>query len=164
VADWPAYSVDVDICRLLASGPLPTAAIADRLGMPTRSARHRLRQLRRAGAIVTDIDGLHRLAAPVLPDLAAVAEPDPRTVVDLAAPDHLAGDDRADPDRLTPAESVSPSFAAATDPGWQSAIAAVVIVAVSLAALAVIGLMLATRTVPEPRVERPADPWWGVAW
>jgi len=43
MAELPAYPPDAAICRLLTGRPLPTAAIADRLGMPERTVRHRLR-------------------------------------------------------------------------------------------------------------------------
>jgi biotin operon repressor len=65
--ELPAYPVDAAICRLLAGGPLPTAAIADRLAMSDRTVRYRLTRLRRAGMVVTDPDRLHRLAAGTLP-------------------------------------------------------------------------------------------------
>ncbi len=71
MADPPVHATDAAICRLLADGPLPTAAIAARLAIPERTARHRLRQLRRSGVVVTGTDGLHRLAAPAGADLAA---------------------------------------------------------------------------------------------
>ena len=71
MAELPAYPPDAAICRLLTGRPLPTAAIADRLGMPERTVRHRLRQLRQTGVLATGSDGLHRLAAPAGPDLAA---------------------------------------------------------------------------------------------
>ena len=72
LAELPVYHpADAGICRLLAGGSLPTAAIADGLTMPDRTVRHRLFRLRRAGLIVTGPDGLHRLAAPDRTDLAA---------------------------------------------------------------------------------------------
>jgi DNA-binding transcriptional ArsR family regulator len=72
----PVYPPDAEIYRLLAGGPLPTAAIVDRLGMPRRTARHRLHQLRRAGVVATGDDGLHRLAGLAGPDLAGLAGPE----------------------------------------------------------------------------------------
>lgn len=70
MAELPIYPTDAAICRLLADGPLPTATIADRLGMPDRTVRHRLRRLREAGAVVSGSDGRHRLAGTVpLPTL-----------------------------------------------------------------------------------------------
>ena len=85
MAERPVYATDAAMCRLLADGPLPTAAIAARLAIPERTARHRLRQLRRSGTVVSGLDGLHRLAAPVVADLAA-AVPDLAAAGDLAAP------------------------------------------------------------------------------
>jgi hypothetical protein len=64
MTDVAANPTDIAICRLLAAGPLPTAALAIRLGLPERTTRHRLYRLRQAGAVVTDPDGLHHLAAP----------------------------------------------------------------------------------------------------
>jgi hypothetical protein len=70
--ELPAYPTDAAICRLLAGGPLPTAAIAARLAMPERTARHRLHQLGRWGLVVTGPDGRsHRLAGASPPALAA---------------------------------------------------------------------------------------------
>ncbi|HVA87725.1 MAG TPA: winged helix-turn-helix domain-containing protein [Candidatus Saccharimonadales bacterium] len=63
--ELPVHSTDAAIRRLLADGPLPTAAIAGRLAIPERTARHRLVRLRQTGDVVTGMDGLHRLAAAV---------------------------------------------------------------------------------------------------
>ena len=79
MTDSAANPTDIAICRLLAAEPLPTAALAARLGSPKRSVRHRLFRLRQAGTVVSGPDGLHHLAAPVpaapiagpLPPLAA---------------------------------------------------------------------------------------------
>jgi hypothetical protein len=71
MADWPTYSTDAAICRLLAGGPLPTASVAEQLAMPVRSARYRLAQLRRDGVVAVGADGLYHLAALAAPDLAA---------------------------------------------------------------------------------------------
>ena len=65
--ELPAYPFDAAICRLLAGGPLSTAAIAERLATSVRTARRSLTRLRRAGMVVTDPDRLHRLAAGTLP-------------------------------------------------------------------------------------------------
>ena len=78
--ELPANTSDAAICQLLAGGPLPTEAIADRLAMPDRTVRYRLARLRQAGVVVTDTDKLlHQLAAPPLPALAdpalAIAAP-----------------------------------------------------------------------------------------
>ena len=64
MTDSLANPTDSAICGLLAAGPLPTAALAVQLGIPERTARHRLYRLRQAGAVVTGMDGLHHLAAP----------------------------------------------------------------------------------------------------
>ncbi|HVA85258.1 MAG TPA: winged helix-turn-helix domain-containing protein [Candidatus Saccharimonadales bacterium] len=83
MTELPTYPTDAAIYRLLAGGPLPTAAIADRLAMPERTARHRLHQLRRSGVVVSDTNGLHRLAVPALAGaVPALAVP----VVPSAAP------------------------------------------------------------------------------
>jgi DNA-binding transcriptional ArsR family regulator len=86
MAEFSANPTDTAICRLLAAGPAPTMTLAVRLGVPERTVRHRLHRLRQAGAVVSGRDGLHRLAAPVLPTgpagtLPARAAP----VMDLAA-------------------------------------------------------------------------------
>lgn len=64
MAEPPIYDPDAAITRLLAAGPLPTRAIAGALGMPARTVRHRVRQLRRSGAVTTGADGFHRIAGP----------------------------------------------------------------------------------------------------
>ncbi len=65
MTDTRISPTDTAICRLLAAGPLPTAALATGLGIPERTARHRLYRLRQAGTVVSGPDGRHRLAAPV---------------------------------------------------------------------------------------------------
>jgi hypothetical protein len=89
VAEPPAYDPDAAIMRLLAAGPLPTRAIAGALGMPARTTRHRVRQLRRSGAVTTGNDGFHRLADPgaargvdqgALVEAPSVASPNPEEV------------------------------------------------------------------------------------
>jgi hypothetical protein len=187
VADWPAYSVDADICRLLADGPLSTTAIADRLGMPTRSARHRLLQLRRGGVVVVGADGLHHLADLAAPDRQTVADPATPDRADLAAPDRQtvadpATPDRADlaaPDRQTVADPATPDRADVAAPGlavlagsgslpqgsrtdrvWESAIG---VVAGVLIGLAVLILNRRPSIVPPAspiRYDPPVDPWW----
>jgi hypothetical protein len=87
MTDSAANPTDIAICRLLAAGPLPTAALAERLAIPERTTRHRVYRLRQAGAVITGIDGLHHLAVPVLAgsitgDLPALAAP----AGDLAVP------------------------------------------------------------------------------
>lgn len=80
MAEPSANPTDTAIGRHLTVGPLPTTALAARLGVPERTVRHRLYRLRQGGTVVTGLDGRHRLAAPALP---APAEPAPAT---LAAP------------------------------------------------------------------------------
>lgn len=73
--DAPANPTDAAICGQLAAGALPTRDLATRLGIPERTARHRLYRLRQAGTVVSGSDGLHHLAAPV--PAAAIAGPVP---------------------------------------------------------------------------------------
>jgi hypothetical protein len=140
MADWPSYPPDVAICRLLAGEPLPTATIADRLASPVRTVRHRLRQLRRDGVVVVGADGLHHLAA--------LAGPDQETVAVLAAPDLavLAG-------------SVSPTEGSGRD-DMPSAIAALAVALIGLAALVLAGRRPAAPPAPPIRSDPPVDPWW----
>jgi biotin operon repressor len=112
MAEFPANPTDAAICRLLAVEPLPTAAIADRLGASERTVRHRLYRLRQAGAVVTGPDGLHSLAGSAPPTdppgtLPAWAAP----VMDLAAP--LRHDLAAGP---LPTPAVSTVAAKAVEP------------------------------------------------
>lgn len=90
MAELPVYVTDAAICRLLADGPLPTVAIAARLGVPERTVRHRLCRLRQTRIVVSDSGGLHRLAAPVSP--APIAGPLPALAAPVVAPDHPASD------------------------------------------------------------------------
>lgn len=132
MAEPPVSATDAAICRLLADGPWPTTAIAARLAIPARTARHRLRQLRRAGTVVTGPDGLHRLAAPAGADLAAATG-------DLVAP-AVAGESPA---------SGAPS--GEDGGGW-----------IVLAVLAVIGTILAVALVRHrspPPASPPGPPW-----
>lgn len=73
--ELPDYSTDAAICRLLASGPLPTITIAEQLAIPDRTVRHRLSRLRQAGVVVTGSDGLHCLVAPALAELPTGTSP-----------------------------------------------------------------------------------------
>lgn len=57
-----ASPTDARILAVLADGPLPTAAIADGLGTPERTIRHRLMRLRQSGRVVTLPDGRHGVA------------------------------------------------------------------------------------------------------
>ena len=152
MAKRPAYPPDAAICRLLADGPLPTAVIAERLAMPIRTVRHRLRQLRASRLVDTDADGLHRLAAPAEWDLADPAEPDHRVVAGLARPDQRAV-----------AGSLSHAGGSGTDGKWPSGTVAVTAVIVGLVALAIIGRTLAAPETPTGYLA-PVDPWWGMAW
>lgn len=163
MAEWPTYSPDAAICRLLADGPLPPAAIAERLGMPVRTARHRLRQLRRDGVVEVGADGLHHLADLAGPDLADLAAPDQRILAGLARPvvPDLAG--LAAPG---PAQTGSGGLweQSGTDGGWQSAVGVVAAVVTVLAVTAL--LRRGSTATPEPptRFDQPVDPWWGLEW
>ena len=106
MSDVAANPTDAAICGLLAAGPLATAALAARLAVPERTARHRLHRLRQAGAVVTGTDGRHRLAAPV--PAAPIAGPLPA----LAAPVTTASTAGA----LPPLESTA--TAAGTAGAW----------------------------------------------
>jgi len=132
MAERPVYDTDAAICRLLADGPLPTAAIAARLAIPERTARHRLRQLRRSGTVVTGADGLHRLAAPVVEDLAAA-------VPDLAAP-------------AVARESPASGAPSREDGGGWTVLAVLAVVGIGLAVA-----LVSRRTPPPP--PPPAPPW-----
>jgi Helix-turn-helix domain len=100
-----ANPTDTAICRLLASGPVPTTALADQLGVPARTVRYRLAGLRQAGAVVSGTDGLHRLAAPT-PGASAgsssVARPDAAPGVVAGWQDTLAHRGAATGDRVRP--------------------------------------------------------------
>ena len=138
MADLPMYPPDTAICRLLAAGPLPTAGVAARLAMPERTARHRLRQLRRSGVVVAGQDGLHHLAEPGLADLAGRAEPDG------AAP--------------TPSEATTSEATG----GWGPTLAAAAAAVVSLAVAILIARTRTTPPAPSSSTDSPIDPWWGV--
>lgn len=153
MTDILANPTDAAICGLLAAGPLPTAALAERLGSPERSVRHRLYRLRQAGSVVTDLDGLHHLAAP--PSGAPLAGPG-----DLAAPD------RAVPE--------APASRPGGRPGAVRILAAVAVgVAVGIAGSAVIAIARRRRMAP-PRTSPPpvpplgfvdlGAPWGGMPW
>jgi hypothetical protein len=137
MAELPAYPTDAAMCRLLAEGPLPSAAIAGRLAMPGRTVRHRLYQLRRAGIVVTSMDGLHRLAAPDVLDLAA---PDG----DLAA--SVGGGDRPASDGPSPRHGGH----------WG---ARTVLAAAALALVGGLAVALVSRRTPSP--PSPPAPLWG---
>jgi biotin operon repressor len=153
--ELPAYPPDAAICRLLAEEPLPTAVIADRLGMPDRTVRYRLAQLRRAGVVFTGDDGLHYLAAPAGPDLAAPAGPD------LAAP---AGPDLAapaGPDLATRAADDHPvsDMPSGKVGGRGTVIALLAVVGIGLAAVA-----LAHKIRPGPPPEPPPPNGYAAGW
>ena len=187
MADTPTYPTDVAICRLLAAGPLPTAALATQLGIPERTARHRLVRLRQAGVVVTDSDRRHRLAAPV--PAAAVAGPLPPVAApagDLAAPVPAAPIAGALPARdstattapiaggLPPRDPSAVDLAASVmrpdhpdhdgasprqDTGWRTAVVHAAI-AVGIAVAAGIAIVVAIRGVapPSPPPASPAPP------
>ena len=154
----PALSAtDTAICRLLADGPLPTAAVAARLAIPERTARHRLYRLRQAGTVVTGAYGQHCLAR-ALPDLAALT-------VDLAAPGDgpavgpmAAGQAATTPDGN---ETNVRNWMAASLPGGYWTVLAVLVVAGIGLAVAVIRRR--PLSPPPPPVVQPGDwgPWTG---
>ncbi len=137
MADWPAYPPDAAICRLLTGGPLPTTAVAERLAMPIRTTRHRLRQLRASRLVDTDADGLHRLAATALADLAASARVGHRP----------AGGGRPGPDG-----------------GPWTAVAALAAAVIGLTTVVVIGRLTGVTPAPPSGFEGPDDPWRSGPW
>lgn len=136
MAELPAHPTDAAICRLLAAGPLATAALATRLAIPERTARHRLSQLRQAGVIVTGPDGRHGLATP---DDGPAATPAAGTGPTLAP-------DGKDVAGQVPAATPVP-------PGRWALVAVLAVAGLGLAAL------LWARSAPEP--PPPAPPWNG---
>lgn len=159
MAELPAYPTDADICRLLADGPLPTAAIAARLAVPDRTVRHRLARLRLAGAVATGTDGRHRLAEGPLPaiatataDLAATGDGPPAvamTVVPAAIPSAGNGTDGGNR-----AETALPG-------GYRTVLAVLAAAAIGLAAAVLIRQR--PPDPPPPAVLGPGDwgPWTG---
>jgi biotin operon repressor len=182
MAEFVANASDAAICRLLAGGPLPTEAIADRLAMPDRTVRYRLARLRQAGVVVTDPDKLHHLAAPPLPTLAdpvpAIAAPPLPAFADpvpaIAAPPLPAFADPApafadpalafaDP-ALAIAAPVS-DMAAATDShqpspshGGHWSPGTVLAAVLGLVAAGVVAVALGIRVTPPPPAPSPTPP------
>jgi hypothetical protein len=182
--DLAANPTDTAICRLLAAGPLPTAALAARLAVPDRTVRHRLYRLRQAGAVVTSPDGLHLLAAPAT--TTGVAGP-------LPARDHTATTARIAgplPARDGAAMALAAPVTAADSPvgdgpsprhacHWGPR-AALAVVAVALAVAGGIAIKVGvfrlgppaspTSAQPSPvsppgaAYLYPGDPWGGMAW
>ncbi len=130
-----ASPTDATILALLADGPLPTAVIAERLGVADRTVRHRLMRLRQAGRVVALPDGRQRLAGPV---------------VEPAARDETAG--------VTAGEAGGATSAPIGKGAVLVALAAVGLIA-GLAALAAIGRR--PPTPPEPPAAQPPYPGWG---
>ena len=170
----PTYPPDTAICRLLAAGPLPTPAIAVRLAMPERTARHRLHQLRRGGVVVTGDDGLHRLAGLAGPNLAGLAGPE---IASLAGPNlaGLAGPEIASlarpeitgfsgPEMVAPASDISAGKAG----GLGTVIAVLAVLAVVAIGLAAVALACTIRQDPPQEPPPPfgyAAGWYpGPAW
>ena len=167
MAEFVANASDAAICRLLAGGPLPTEAIADRLAMPDRTVRYRLARLRQAGVVVTDPDKLHHLAVPPLP---ALAEPAPALAdpaLAIAAPPLPAFADPvpafADP-ALAIAAPVS-DMAAATDShqpspshGGHWSPGTVLAAVLGLVAAGVVAVALGIRVTPPPPAPSPTPP------
>jgi len=169
MADLATYPTDQAICRLLAGEALPTAAIAYRLGLPDRTARHRLRQLRRAGLVISGPDLVHRLA--VGPSL-ALADPAPAVAagpsLDLADP----GPALADPGPAL-AEASDSDGSSSGNGGSPGSGAVLVLAALALAvAGGLAAALLARRATPPPPspapptlpVWYPGDPWGGAGW
>ena len=184
MTDTPTYPTDVAICRLLAAGPLPTAALAARLGMPARTARYRLARLRQAGVVVSRSDGLHHLAAPVpAATVAGLLPPPAAPAGDLAAPVPVAPITGPVPARDTSATATAiagplpardttamPLAASVMMPdhpdregasprqgsGWRTAVVHAAI-AVGVAVTAGIAIAVAIRTVASPSPP-PASP------
>ena len=179
MTDTLANRTDAAICRLLAGGPLPTAALAAGLAMPERTVRHRLYRLRQAGAVVSGPDGMHRLAAPVsatlatgpVPDLAAPAPAAPIAVsaADLAIPVPTAPIAGPMPDLaaigMTPDLPASDGRSPHPD-GHRDAIAILAAAALGLAIAAITMRRMAQASPPPSPAPAPApglgiagDPW-----
>jgi DNA-binding Lrp family transcriptional regulator len=150
MAELPTYPTDAAMCRLLAEGPLPSTAIADRLAMPDRTVRHRLSQLRRAGLVVSGDDGLHRLAG-ALPAL-AVASAGPAAAPVTGAPAVIAPGGK---------ETAGGNRVPTTLPGgYLTGLAVLAVVGIGLAAVAI---RRRPPDPPPPPVVDPGDwgPWTG---
>ena len=185
MTDPPTYPTDAAICTLLAAGPLPTADLATRLGIPKRTARYRLVRLRQAGLVVTDSDRRHHLAAPLPP--AAIAGPVPALAApagDLAAPVPAAPMAGPVPALAAPVGDLAAPVLAADHPepdgssprqvgGWGTGtvLAVVAFGLVVAGGIAVTVAMLRMAPPPPPPVPPPAprfgypgDPWAGMPW
>ena len=153
------YPIDTAICRLLAGGPLPTAAISDRLAIPDRTVRHRLSRLRQAGVVVTDPDKLHHLAAEPLPDLADPA-PGLADLVPALAAEPLP--DLADPApglaAATASDQPSPSHGGHWSPGT-----VLVATVLGLAVAGVVVVAVGIRHMPTPPAPSPSPTRFGNA-
>lgn len=189
MAELPVSPTDAAIRRLLAAEPLPTATLAARLGIPARTARHRLYRLRQAGAVATDADGRHHLAAPPLPArgpadslaaqrLAGPVEPVAGPVGGLAAPPSVGlAPDRQPLTRpavsLPPAGPAEPSGPGREPVPWLAA----TVIFVGILGLAMVGWLVVSGRLRRPAPPAPAAPlgplagfdqgvypWGGGAW
>lgn len=148
MAEPLANPTDAAICRLLAGGPLPTAAIADRLALPERTARYRLGRLRQAGTVITGIDRLHRLAG-VAPAVRAADGAD-LAAIGAAEPTATARDDgEPDDPRIEHSAPVD---------GYQTAL--MILAAAGIGLIAVVIL----RGPPDPPTESPPPYGYAGGW
>jgi hypothetical protein len=139
MAELPANGSDAAMCRLLADGPLPTNAIADRLAIRDRAVRYRLARLRAAGVVVTGPDGLHRLATDPLPAIAAPPVPA------IAEPVQAFADPLPTIVASTDSDGPSPSH------GWHWSPGTVLMAAVlGLTVAGVVAVALGSRGSPPP--------------
>ena len=184
MTDAPANPTDSGICALLATGPLPTRDLAERLGVPERTVRHRLSRLRQAGSVVTDTDGLHHLADPVLAapiagSLPARAAPagdlaDPVLAAPIAGglpARHGDAVDRAAP-VMAPDHPVSAGSSPRQGGRWRTGtVRAVVVVALAVAGGIAIAAVIRRLSPPSPPLPAPpmgfgylGAPWGGLPW
>jgi hypothetical protein len=164
MAERRANGTDAVICRLLAAGPLPTAELAARLGIPARTARHRLYRLRHAGTVVTGADGRHRLAGPAR-GLAAPAAELATTAIAAGTADGASGAVPAVGARMAAtADGASGAVpGAGTGHGWPAVGMAVTVGVVGLGAAAAILAARRWTAGSVPASPAPAEPWssWG---
>ena len=181
MTDTPTNPTDTIICGLLAAGPLPTAALAARLGIPERTARHRLYRLRQAGTVVSGTDGLHHLATTTAAARIAGGLPPRDTTVPTAATAAPV------PPRDTTAGDLAAPVMAAHQPDhdgsssrqggrWGTgAIRAAAVFGLAAAAGIAIAVAIHWKASPAPPPLSPAppplmgfgypgDPWGGMRW
>ncbi|MGD0408865.1 MAG: winged helix-turn-helix domain-containing protein [Candidatus Limnocylindrales bacterium] len=149
MAELPANGSDAAMCLLLADGPLPTNAIADRLAIRDRAVRYRLARLRAAGVVVTGPDGLHRLATDPLPAIAAPPVPT------IAEPVQAFADPLPTIVASTDSDGPSPSHSGHWSPGTL-----LVAAGLGLAVAGVVAVALGSRGTPpaEPSPTPPPPP------